>query len=120
MAPTATRQPTPLAAFLDSKTPHGLATFIAVHRMPGPAWKSFQEIADELTAISGYPVNRVSVKTFADDTYAIPDTRYTDGHKQPRPVSADVMEGYIRALDPARVDVEYVRENYLGEAAEAA
>lgn len=107
--PTTNRM-TPLARFLDSKVQDkgGLATFLAVHRIPGPGWKSFDEIADELTRITETDVNRVSVKTFSDG-FGIPDTRYTGGRKQPTVTAPDLVAAYVQSLDTARINIDKVQ-----------
>lgn len=119
MAPNSTdtgERLTPLAALLNAVTTstmqRSLGTYLAVARIPGPEWKSFDDIADDLTAmISGVrTLNRVSIRKFAE-SYGIPDTRYVEGRSMPRPVTVDAVSAYIdelRAAGRPGVDLDTV------------
>lgn len=120
MAPT-TGLPrlTPLAALLDTYTrlsqDKSLGTYLALARTPGTGWKSFDDIADDLTAmvttsVLTRPLNRVTIRTFAA-AFGIPDTRYVDGRSMPRPVADTAINAYVAALterDHPDVDREAV------------
>ncbi len=118
MAPTDTTQPvrmTPLAALLNTLTTaikgQSLGTYLAIARIPGPAWKSYDALANELTGLLNgvRTMNRVSVKTMSDG-YGIPDTRYVEGRSMPRPVTPEAVTKYLKLLrDAARPGVDYDR-----------
>jgi hypothetical protein len=112
---------TPLAALLDTvirnTLDRSLGTYLAAARIPGTDWKSFDDIADDLTAmIAGTrTLNRVSIRTFAEN-YGIPDTRYVEGRSMPRPVSDDAIAAYLEALtnaDRPGVDIDVVTREAL-------
>lgn len=125
MAPnTITRHPngvrlTPLAALLDSglraTKGRSLATTLAILRMPSRTWMTYDTIAALLEVhAAGRPLNRTTIKTFAEDTFGIPNTRYArvDGKavNMPKAVPVDVVNAYIDALDPdVGIDVDAVR-----------
>lgn len=60
---------------MDSKLGgHGpLARFIAQRRTPGPDWLSYDEIAAEMTVLTGIPMTGPGVNLWAD-RLGIPDT----------------------------------------------
>jgi hypothetical protein len=101
---------TPLAALIDTTIRtamnRDLGTYLAAARTPGTGWKSFDDIAADLTAMLAgtRTLNRVSVKTFAD-SYGIPDTRYVEGRSMPRPVSDEAVEKYLQTLSSKGVGI---------------
>lgn len=101
MAQTTAPRMTPLARLLDTITAPdgGLANYLAVRRIPGRTWQSFDEIAEDLTDRLGHPVNRVSVKTFADG-FGIPNTRYVAKRAMPGPVTAEQIAEYADTVAP--------------------
>lgn len=107
MAPNSTVRMTPLAALLDAvlraQRDVGLPTYLALARAPGASWMTFDEIVADLTALTGRKLNRVSLKTYAEKDFGIPDTRYitVDGREvsMPKPVGVEIAENYLRALD---------------------
>lgn len=122
MAQTAVRM-TALAQLIDvqvmSELGMSLPTYLALKRAPGLGWKTYDEIAADLSAIADRPLNRVSLKSFAEDTFGIPDTRYAtvDGRNvnMPRAVGMDIVEQYLRDLSPETIDVALVRAQASGE-----
>lgn len=109
---------TPLAALLHAElrnaTGRGLADTLAIARTPGKDWKTYDEIADMLTPYAnGRTLNRVSLKTFAEAVFGLPNTRYVnvDGKAvaMPKAVDQDVTDRYLAALDARFIDVALVR-----------
>jgi hypothetical protein len=119
MAPTSTPiRLTPLAALIDSGLRlyknRGLGETLAILRAPSRIWMNYDSIAAQLEPYAGNrTLNRVSIKTFAEDVFGIPNTRYvvSDGKTvaMPKAVGEDVVEAYLTALDPNRIDVDAVR-----------
>lgn len=129
MAPTIKAiQMTPLAALIDNITratiDQDLGTYLAIARIPGPDWKSYDDIAADLTAMATTsrlprPLNRVTIKTFATAIYGLPhdaQSRYVGGKSLPCAVSADVVDAYVSALDADRVDVAEVAKAAASDA----
>jgi hypothetical protein len=117
MAPTtapASRKVTPLAALFNvvvkADGQPDLPTYLAVARTPGAGWQSYDQIAAYLSRLTGQPVNRVTVKNITEGTYRLPNTRYWDGHSQPRAVDAAQFERYETALIDTPADVAYVTQ----------
>lgn len=108
---------TPLAALIDAELRRqksiDLPTFIAARRVPGQDWLPYDAIAFELEAVVQRPLNRVSIRTYAEETFKIPDTRYAQvGGRtvsMPRAVTMQHVEDYVNALNPLIIDVELVR-----------
>jgi hypothetical protein len=125
--PTAVRL-TPLAALLDTSLRNGkdgrnLATTLAIMRMPSATWCTYETIAALLeTHAGGRTLNRVSIKTYAEGVFGIPNTRYVRvGGKpvnMPRAVDRDTVERYLSALDARFIDVDAVRAEADRERAE--
>jgi hypothetical protein len=124
MATATTGSPlTPLASLFDTviRESEGvnLPTWLAMHRAPGTGWKTYDQLAAWMAEAAQRPVNRVTMKTFAETTFGIPDTRYVtvDGRStaMPRPADADAIAAYINALNPNVVDITKVAD-YAGEA----
>lgn len=62
----------------------GLARFIATRRVPGPDWKTFERIAHELYAETGFSVTRAGIQGWAK-RYGIPTWRPTRVRPEPTP-----------------------------------
>lgn len=120
-AATAGARMTPLASLLDTIVQaaqgHSLPTYLAMHRAPGTDWKTYDQIAEDLTALTGRDLNRVTIKTFTETMFGIPDTRYVDTYGRrtamPRPADADTIAAYINVLDRTYIDTDLVVE-YAG------
>jgi hypothetical protein len=110
-ATTAVRM-TPLARLLDTvlRNTEGvnLPTYLARHRAPGPGWQTYDQLAEQLTELSGHQVNRVTLKTFTESLFGIPDTRYVESSGKrtamPRAVDTDAVKRYIAHLNPLVID----------------
>lgn len=115
LATTAVRM-TPLARLLDTvlRNAEGvnLPTYLAKHRAPGPDWQTYDQLAERLTTLSHHQVNRVTLKTFTESLFGIPDTRYVEsGGKRtamPRAVDTDAVNRYIAHLNPLAIEVDVV------------
>jgi hypothetical protein len=116
MASTAYLPMTPLAALLHAELRSargvGLPTYLAIARTPGAGWKTYDEIVTDLTALTGRPLNRVSIKTYTEDTFGIPNTRYAlvNGKpvKMPHAVPQDALYAYIVSLNAGVIAVDAV------------
>lgn len=112
---------TPLAALLDvglrTHRNIGLGTYLASCRAPGADWVDFDTIAIDLTPFAGgRRLNRVTIESFAHDTFRIPNTRYAEGRSMPRRVSVDAVSEYLDALDPnVGIDIDRVRRSVFGD-----
>jgi hypothetical protein len=104
---------TPLAALLDAglraDKGYGLGTALAIARTPGPKWLSYEQIAELLAPYAaGRTLNRVSIKTFAEVLFKLPNTRYVlvDGKAvaMPKQVGSSAVAHYVAALDEASID----------------
>lgn len=73
----------------------GLARFIAVRRVPGRDWKSFERIAQEIYAATGESVTRASVETWSKK-YGIPTWRPTKLRPEP---TDEQVQAYVTAVD---------------------
>lgn len=68
---------------------HGpLARFIAERRVPGRDWRSFEQIADEITDVTGLPLSGMGVQKWAE-RLGIPDSS--------REVTAAARDAYLSA-----------------------
>lgn len=100
---------TPLASLIDhalgGRGGTGLGTYLALSRMPGAKWKTYDEIAEHLSDLIDRRLNRVSIQTFAEVMFGLPSTRYVevDGRNidMPEAVGAEQICPYL----------EYVREH---------
>jgi len=96
-----------------------LATWLAMNRAPGTDWKTYDQLAAWMQEAAERPVNRVTMKTFAETTFGIPDTRYVDVNGRstamPRPVDADAIAAYVTDLKHPGIDTAKVVE-YAGAA----
>lgn len=91
-----------------------LPTWLAMHRAPGTGWKTYDQLAAWMAGTAQRPVNRVTMKTFAEGVFNIPDTRYVKVNGKstamPRPATADAIAAYVDQLDGTRIDVSKVAD----------
>lgn len=128
-ATTGAARLTPLASLFDTviRKAEGvnLATWLAMNRAPGTDWKTYDQLAAHMTKatqaqqVAYRPVNRVTMKTFTEITFGIPDTRYVEVNGRntamPRPASADAIAAYVNALTSPAIDTTRVAD-YAGAA----
>lgn len=122
-ATTGAARLTPLASLFDTvvRTAEGvnLATWLAMHRAPGTDWLTYDQLAAWMQEAAQRPVNRVTMKTFTETTFGIPDTRYVEVNGRntamPRPASADAIAAYVDALKHPAIDTTKVVD-YAGAA----
>lgn len=121
---------TPIAALLDASlrrtNDRGLATTLAILRMPSRTWMTYEAIAALLEPHAhGRVLNRVSIKTYAETLFDIPNTRYVtlaDGKVvgMPKAVDETTVERYLTTLDARSIDIDAVRAAAVAELRRAA
>lgn len=128
MATSTRTRMTPLAQLIDAelRAQRGidLPTYLAIARAPGHFWQTYDQIVADLGEVAARPLNRVSIKTFAEGQFGIPDTRYVRvGNRDvsmPKDVGADVTDRYEQALNPQVIDIARVHTMIRASLSEAA